>query len=471
MKKIILISTLLFTILCGSIYVFTKNNLITYRKAYKSVNIIESLQGINSLYQQNNTAVPNSIKDLLANNLKSPFDPSNIKQIEVKKNNVTRLYPNIEYRALYTPNDTQQWYTEKIKAPSVWDKTTGSESTTVAVIDTGFALKHDELFDRWATNTAEMGGGKETNGVDDDGNGYVDDWRGWDFYQADNNPNAGSVNTSGSSVSHGTSVAGLVGATGNNSLGVASINWRTKILPLQALSDQGVGYTLTVAQAMHYAVDRGADVISLSLGADTPDDLILDEINYAIAHNVLVVAAAGNGGCDCLLYPANYSGVLSVGATDQNDAVASFSSYGRDLDIVAPGSGSIVSPIYSAANAQNAYSASLYGTSFAAPIASGLAALLKGAAPNATTADIISWIKSSADPLPGGKSGSGRINAYNSLLTAKPDIANNLPVRYMPLYRLYKNDKTYLHTTSSDRQKAGVIEQSYSYDITKYVSY
>ncbi len=432
--------------------------------------VVAVLESIKVQEKQISTSLPIPHSNSPAVTAKA-IHPSELKTITKTTPSGTKNYPNIKYKALYVPNDTQQWYTDSIQAPQTWSKTTGTDNTTVAVIDTGFALKHDEFFDRWSTNSGEMGGGKETNGVDDDSNGYIDDWRGWDFFQSDNNPNAGSVNANGLAVSHGTSVAGLVGATGNNSLGVASINWKTKILPLQALSDDGDGYTSTVAEAMHYAVDRGVDVISLSLGADIPDELILEEINYASAHNVLVVAAAGNDGCNCLLYPANYEDVLSVGATDQNNLVASFSSYGPDLDVVAPGSGSIISPIFTSTNAQNVYSSSLYGTSFSAPIVSGLAALLKGEQPDATPASIAIWIKSNADPLAGGKSGSGKINAYNSLLSAKPTVQNTTPTKYMPLFRLYKNNQTILYTTSIDRQRSSIIQQSNSYEILKYIQY
>jgi subtilisin family serine protease len=118
----------------------------------------------------------------------------------------TSVEPERVYRALLVPNDPiyPQWYTDKISAPQAWDVSTGTSAVTIAVIDTGFALDHQDLTGRWATNAAEMGGGKETNGIDDDGNGYIDDWRGWDFAQGDNNPNVGSVDTNGDFVTHGT---------------------------------------------------------------------------------------------------------------------------------------------------------------------------------------------------------------------------------------------------------------------------
>ncbi len=388
-------------------------------------------------------------------------------EVQTARGKVTR--PNLEYHVQYTPNDAvqSQWYTDKISAPATWDKSTGSAETTVAVIDTGFALNHNELFDRWEINTAEYGNGKESNNVDDDGNGYVDDWRGWDFYHRDNNPNAGSTNTSGSGVSHGTSTSGLVGAAGNNSVGVASVNWQTRILPLQALDDDGVGYTLTVAAAMRYAVDRGVDVISLSLGTSSPDETIKDEIDYATANNVLVVAAAGNDGCNCMVYPANYSEVLSVGATDQNDSVASFSSYGANLDVVAPGSGSIVAPRWIAGDQQNSYSSSLYGTSFSTPIVSGLAALLKSLNSNYTPVALTALIKNNADVLSSTRSGAGRVNALRSVTTARPDLPKQPPPLFAPYFKLSKSGASDIFTENLDIMNKQILD-GYQYSILRY---
>jgi len=398
--------------------------------------------------------------------------------------------PNIKYHALYTPNDIKsaQWFTTKIAAPATWDKTTGSSDTAVAVIDTGFALSHDELSYRWETNSGEMGTvgsegaapnctsrglplDKSCNNIDDDSNGYVDDWRGWDYNAGDNTPQAGTQSSSGS-VTHGTNTSGLVGAAGNNNIGAVSLNWQTKILPLQALDDTGTGYTSAIAQAMHYAVDRGVDVISLSLGSNVPDDVMRVELDYAAANNVVVVAAAGNDGCDCLSYPANYSDVIAVGATDANDAVASFSSYGANLDVVAPGSGLISTTTWTSTNNQSAYtSGNIYGTSFSAPIVAGLAALLKGVRPDATPAMINSWITGGTDVINSNRAGSGRINTYKSLLLATPNPINVTPVRSTPVYKLTKTGKDPMYTSSYDRKEDLRYNQSYTYSIMRFAPY
>lgn len=402
-----------------------------------------------------------------------------------------REVPNIQYHALYAPNDlpANQWYTNKINAPAVWDKTTGSSATTVAVIDTGFALNHDELSYRWAINTGEVGPttvegpvpncssrglalDKSCNNLDNDGDGYPSNWRGWDFSGNDNSPMAGTLNPTGSGVTHGTNTAGLVGAAGNNNIGATSLNWQTKIMPIQALDDTGTGYTSTIAQAIHYAVDHGADVISMSLGADQPDEAMQVELDYATAHNVTVVAAAGNDGCDCLSYPANYPNVIAVGASDGNDSVASFSSWGSNLAVVAPGAGNLLTTSWAPTNTQNAYtSGSIYGTSFSTPIVAGLVAMLKGVRPDATPAMLTDWVRDGADPLSSSHAGSGRINAYNSLMLAQPSIADSKPVRTTPVYGLSKNGINTLTTTSYDRKQDLVFNQGYVYNIVRFAQY
>lgn len=336
-----------------------------------------------------------------------------------------------QYRALLTPNDPiyPQWYTDKISAPEAWDITTGSSDVIVAVIDTGFGLNHEDMAGRWAENPGEGGAGctlgceiKRTNGLDDDGNGKIDDWRGWDFVQNDNNPSAGSVNPSGDAVHHGTVSAGLVGATGNNAKGVASLNWGARILPLQALNDDGVGSTSTIAAAIDYAVVRGAKVISLSLGSDEPDAFLRQRIGAAIDQGVIIVAAAGNSGCDCMAYPANYPEVVAVGATNSSDIRASFSSYGANLDVMAPGAGTIKVPFWSSTNQTTLYTSSVSGTSISTPIVAGLVGLIKTQSPSATVSDIIGFVRDGADKVPGmgglnwtEQYGWGRINAYRAV--------------------------------------------------------
>lgn len=320
------------------------------------------------------------------------------------------------YYALALSNDTyaaSSWALQAVKAPQAWDVATGSSAVTVAVIDSGFALNHQDLDQAWFINSAESGntaGGepcwtgspanKQTNNCDDDNNGYVDDWRGWDFDAIDNQPQAGTTDPNGDGVSHGTRVAGLVAAETNNGQGIASVAWGARLMPLQVLNDDGVGYTSDVVAAIYYAVDNGADVINMSLGGASPDSALQTAINYAISHDVLVVAAAGNCGSDSadsvcsqlpaggVTYPALYPDVIAVGATNSSDQVASFSSYGEAVDVSAPGSGTIVSTTWTSGNQTSAYASSLQGTSFSAPMVSSVAALIKAVRPDTSVEDV-----------------------------------------------------------------------------------
>ena len=331
------------------------------------------------------------------------------------------------FYATATPDDTiyPQWYTTVIDAPLAWDTTSGSPSTLVAVIDTGFALDHEDLSAAWFTNSGEQGTtqlgdacwlgvaeDKQTNNCDDDGNGYIDDWRGWDFSNNDSSPQAGDNYAPGAS--HGTKSAGLVGARGNNGVGVASVNWNTQLLPLQALYDQGYGYSTDITAAIYYAVEMGADVINMSLGGSTPDSYTLAAVRYAQQNNVIVVASAGNCGLnqtdpDCvgypspggMGYPARYPDTIAVGATTSTDARASFSSYGVELDIVAPGSGSIRTPSWSTSNQTSLYATSSYGTSFSAPIVPGAIALVKGEFPELSADEVLALFANSSDKVAG----------------------------------------------------------------------
>ena len=259
--------------------------------------------------------------------------------------------PNYIYRAATLPNDPrfpESWALNNsgqviagvggtpdadMDVPEAWNSTTGNRSVVVAVLDTGVAFDHPDLAPNMWTNPGETGMGKESNGKDDDGNGLVDDWRGWDWVQKDNKPR--------DLLGHGTHVAGIVGAAGNDGSGMSGVAWKVSIMPLRVLDAQGTGTTSDVASAIDYARAKGADIVNLSLGGP---DLSLSVSNaITAASETLVVAAAGNEGSNNDLtpsYPCNYPApnVLCVGATDQNDALAGYSNFGGTVDVAAPGS-------------------------------------------------------------------------------------------------------------------------------------
>jgi len=220
-------------------------------------------------------------------------------------------------------NDTLGTVDADIDALKAWDITTGSSSVVVAVIDTGVDYNHPDLSANIWTNTGEING----NGIDDDGNGYIDDIRGWDFAHGDNNP----IDSDG----HGTHVAGIVAALGNNAAGVVGVSWKTKIMVLR--SDFTVASLL---EAGEYANAMGAHIINLSLAGSSYSQAENDAIN---ASSALIVVAAGNNGNDIDAtpdYPASYTStnIIAVAATDQSDNLASFSNFGTtSVDIAAPG--------------------------------------------------------------------------------------------------------------------------------------
>lgn len=354
--------------------------------------------------QQNNIEVGSLQKIQGSNNYKVPIEKESIKLPPSFASDYT-VSKNITYRALATPNDplfSQQWHLTKISSPSAWDISTGSPSTKVAVIDTGFALNHQDLSTKF-----------------DIANAY-------DFANNDASPMAGTNNPSGQYVSHGTLTSGLVGSATNNSVGVSSLGWNLTILPLQALDDDGFGDTASIISAINWSVSKGAKVISLSLGSDQQDILLEQAINSAVSSGVVVVAASGNDGCDCMLYPGNYSSVISVGASSSNDSRSSFSSYGDNLDVVAPGEGTIRTTYMNADNMTSLYTTSASGTSISAPIVSALAGLIKSIKSDMTPTEVESLIRSGSDKVSGmgGQNftkqyGYGRINAQKTLSLVK----------------------------------------------------
>jgi len=252
--------------------------------------------------------------------------------------------PNYIIRALVIPNDPQfdqLWGLDNINdtdidAPETWDIHTGSSNVVIAVIDTGVAYNHPDLDDGtknniW-TNDMELNG---TPGVDDDGNGYVDDIHGWDFVGEDNEPTDYHF--------HGTHVSGTIAALGNNGTGITGVNWYASMMPLRIFGAAGYGDTAKAIEAITYAADNGARVINASWGGEDFSQALYDAISYANDTGCLFVAADGNGGDDNdqdPFYPASYDlpNIISVAATDQDDNLASFSNYGSiSVDVGAPG--------------------------------------------------------------------------------------------------------------------------------------
>jgi subtilisin family serine protease len=277
-----------------------------------------------------------------------------------------------------------------IDAPEAWSVSTGSSDVVVAVIDTGVDTAHPDLAPNIWVNAGEDCAGCRTNGVDDDGNGYVDDWRGWDFANGDNNP----TDDNG----HGTHVAGTVAATGNNGLGVAGVTWSSRIMPLKFLGADGSGTTDDAISAILYARAKGVPILNNSWGGGEASQALLDAIQQADASGELFVAAAGNDFTNTDVepfYPASYDvpNLLVVGASDQFDRKAWFSNYGtRTVDLSAPGTN-----IYSTWPGASYRFAD--GTSMATPQVSGAAALAKAVFPDASGVGLKALLVRDVDPI------------------------------------------------------------------------
>jgi len=256
------------------------------------------------------------------------------------------------------PYYDKQWYLSRIGAPAAWESGTLGEGITVAVVDSGVAASHPDL------------------------SGRVE--RGHDFVDDDEDAS--------DAYGHGTHVAGIVAATGDNGVGVAGMAWRARVLPVRVLDGSGYGYYSDIIAGIRYAADHGARVINLSLGGAAYSQALQEAVDYARSKGCVLVAAAGNNGQDSLSYPAACEGVLAVGATDPEDRPASFSNRGEELDLVAPGVA-----IYSA-YPESRY-ASLSGTSMAAPQVSGAVALLLSREPGLSAEEAESRLTGSARDL------------------------------------------------------------------------
>ncbi|MDP3836916.1 MAG: S8 family serine peptidase [bacterium] len=351
--------------------------------------------------------------------------------------------------ASFLPNDpyfSNQWYLTRIKAPAAWEKINRSPNIVIAVIDAGVQIDHPDLKDNIWVNSREIPG----NGIDDDRNGFIDDINGWDFVT--NTPDPSPKFDEGwteSGISHGTMVAGIIAAAGDNRQGIAGLTWRAQLMPLRALNDKGEGSVGSVIRAIDYAVNNGADIINLSFVGFTYSQALHDAIARAYNAGVIVVAAAGNEQDDGVgyntdqnpIYPACYDGVngenmvIGVAATDALDQKADFSSYGfKCVDITAPGV-SFFSAITYGGNPQERdryYDGFWSGTSMATPVITGTLALIAEANPHLRPTEIVNILLQSTDNISRlnpnylGQLGTGRVNVDRSVTVAQERLYSRL---------------------------------------------
>ncbi|MHC4906560.1 MAG: S8 family serine peptidase, partial [Planctomycetota bacterium] len=306
-----------------------------------------------------------------------------------------------------------------IDAPEAWDVSTGSDLTPeawdvstgsdliVAVIDTGVDYDHPDLIHNMWVNSAELNGDPD---VDDDDNGYVDDIYGVNIIDGSGDPK--------DDHGHGTHCAGIIAAEGNNAADISGVCWSARIMALKFLNRNGNGSSLDSVQAIVYAVDHGARVISNSYGGLGASQAVQEAIDYAVANGVVFVASAGNDGTDAEQYPAAYDGVLSVAATDSLDRRAVFSSFGSWVDLAAPGV-DILSLRAEGTAMRTVYNDTLTiasGTSMACPVAAGACGLLMGLNPTLTSDQIQPLLFSTLDLMDGlGTANNGRLNVRSAL--------------------------------------------------------
>jgi thermitase len=285
-----------------------------------------------------------------------------------------------------------EWHLSKIQASDAWGITSGNASTTIAICDTGVAPTQPDLLGKLLP--------------------------GYNFY-------ANNTDTS-DDYGHGTAVAGTAAGQGNNGIGVAGIAWSASILPIKISDPTGYATYSNMAAALTYAVDHGARVINMSFYGSTSSTTLQSAADYVWSHNGITFACAGNTGTNALQYPAACQNVIAVSGLEYEDVIGTWSSYGSDISLSAPGVG-----IYTT-NQDGTYGA-WSGTSFSSPIAAGVAALLVSYDPQMTNAAIVELLKNNSDDL--GSAGYdiyygyGRVNAYRALLAAgSPPTDTTAPV-------------------------------------------
>ncbi|MHB1324192.1 MAG: S8 family serine peptidase [Coriobacteriia bacterium] len=317
-------------------------------------------------------------------------------------------------RAFAIPNDPNypnQWGLRAIEATSAWDHTWGSPDVTIAIIDTGVDLDHPDLVGKIAPG-------------------------GWDFVDGDAVPD--------DPHGHGTAVAGIAAATHNNGLFGTGVAPGVLILPMRVLRADGLGDTFHLAQAIRLAADKGAKVINMSLGGGASDPEVAHAIEYALQRNVVLVAAAGNTGpTGTVQYPARERGVTAVGAMDQHRVIASESSRGPDLDVVAPGVGIHTTAV-------GGQWGSYRGTSMAAPFVAGMAALIRSHNRHLTEAQVSALLVTATRDL----GDPGRDDIYgHGLIQAGPVVAGLNP-DFIPIHRFYNaTNGSHFFTPSADEAR------------------
>lgn len=287
------------------------------------------------------------------------------------------------------PNDSlvsQQPMLAAIRAFDAWDVEKGDSLVLIGISDSGVLQSHEDLADALHVNPAEIA----DNGIDDDGNGYVDDYRGYNFCTADDGTMPG--NTYNSREGHGTGVAGICGAVVNNTIGIAGVANNCKMIPLKTMPDN-TGWIVYGYESLVYCAVNGIKVVNCSWGSSSRSCFDEAVVAYTIERGTAIVAAAGNHGTATPFYPASYPGVLSVGVCDPSDNVIRMTGHGPTVDIMAPGQ-------YTLTTSNNGGYGSFCCTSGSSPIVAGAVALVRSRRPDLTPVQACAVVREAAQPAP-----------------------------------------------------------------------
>ncbi len=359
-------------------------------------------------------------------------DPDLFIQSSSDDPSIEYIQESLIYKIDFIPNDTlaaRQWALTKIDAYNAWNITTGDTSIIIGIIDTGIDFLHPDLKNKIYRNYNEVPG----NNIDDDNNGFTDDFMGWDFTDRTGFPfdsTGGDYltwdNLPADDNGHGTYVAGIAGAEINNTTGIAGAAPGVKLLNIRAFDPAGLGEEDDVAAGILYAIKMGAKVINMSFGDDAFSYVLRDVIRYAYYKNIVLVASAGNSGSDLPHYPSGYSEVIAVGNSTIEDYVSSNSNFGSTIDLVAPGS------LILTTSKENGY-AEISGTSASSPFVSAAASLILSLQ-DFTNNEVEEILKSTSDDIDAAgwdtRSGAGRLNLFSALSVIAPSIVKfNYPLQ------------------------------------------
>jgi len=282
------------------------------------------------------------------------------------------------------PSDSElvnQWAIQNIELDKAWNLETGNESVVIAVLDTGIDYTHEELEDNVIS--------------------------GYDFVNNDDD----AMDDNG----HGTAVAGIIGAKGNNNKGIAGVTWNSKIMPIKVIDTDGYGSYFDIIHGILYAIENGIKIINMSFGGYADSDILREAVEYALSKDCIIIASVGDDDTDTVIYPAGYDGVIGVASTESDNSISINSNYGDYIDLYAPGI-----DIFST-KPSNGYS-SESGSSMASAYVAGLAGLVLASSNTLTGSQIETIIYNNSDYIKmnyKGTYGHGKINAHRAILSAK----------------------------------------------------